>query len=97
MTPQLQAAIAAIQKLSVSERQELLQLLNQSQAPGTVQPDLSKLSTQFWQGTSLPQILATQTPTIVHNLEDLAADFWPAEDSIEEFLAFLQEQKQEAL
>ena len=95
MTPQLEAAIAAIQPLSLTERQQLLHILTQSDSAPNSQPDLEALSTQFWQGISLQQLRATQTPTAVTSLKDLATDFWPAEDSIEDFLTFLQEQRQE--
>lgn len=95
MTPQLEAAIAAIKPLSITERQQLLQILIQSDSTSNSQPDLKALSTQFWQGTSLQQLRATRPPMIVHNPEDLAADFWPAEDSVENFLNFLREQRQE--
>lgn len=94
MTPQLEAAIAALQPLSPEERQQLLQILIQSNSASNFQPDLKALSTQFWQGISLQQLCATQTPTTVHSFEDFAADFWPAEDSIEDFLTFLREQRQ---
>lgn len=96
MTPQLQAAIAAIQPLSPTERQQLLQILNQSDLGANSQPDIKVLNAQFWQGISLQQLRDTQSPTTVHSLKDLAADFWPAEDSIEDFLAFLRKQRQEA-
>jgi len=97
MTPQLRAAIAAIQPLSPTERQQLLQILTQGDSASDSQTDLKTLSAQFWQGISLQQLRATQTPTTVHSLKDLAADFWPAEDSIEDFLIFLQQQRQEVI
>lgn len=92
MTPQLVAAIAAIQTLSSTERQQLLEILTQSDSASNSQPDLSTLSNQFWQGISLEQLRAIQTPTTIHSLKDLAADFWPTEDSIDDFLFFLQQQ-----
>lgn len=95
MTPQLEAAIAAIQPLSPTERQQLLQILTQSDSASNSQLDFKALSTQFWQGISLQQLRATQTPTTVNGLKNLATDFWPAEDSIEDFLIFLREQRQE--
>jgi len=94
MTPQLEAAIAAIQPLSPTERQQLLQILTQSDPSSNSQTDLRRLSTQFRQGTTIQQLLATQSPTTVHNLKDLAADFFPEEDSIEDFLTFLRQQRQ---
>jgi hypothetical protein len=94
MTPKFQAAIAAIQSLSHTERQQLLQILTQSDSTST-QTDLKTLSTQFWQGTTLDQLLATQTPKTFQNLQAHAANFWPEEDSIEDFLTFLRQQRQE--
>lgn len=56
MTPQLKAAIAAIQPLSPTERLQLLQILIQSDSVSTSQTDLKTLSPQFWQGTTLKQL-----------------------------------------
>ncbi len=95
MTAKLEAAIAAIGALSPTERQQLLQILIQDEFIEHSPTELEVLNAQFWQGISLGQLRTTQTPTTVHNLKDLAADFWPEEDSIEDFLTFLQEQRQE--
>jgi hypothetical protein len=95
VTPKLKAAIAAIQPLSPTERRQLLQILTQSDSASESQTDLKTLSDQFWQGSTLQQLRATQTPSTIHNFKDLAADFWPAEDSIEDFLTFLRQQRQE--
>ncbi len=97
MTPKLEAAIAAIQLLSPTERQQLLQILTQDELAENYTAELKLLSVQFWQGISLQQLRMTQTPITVHNLKDLAADFWPKEDSIEDFLAFLRQQRQEVI
>lgn len=95
MTPQLQAALAAIQPLSPTERRQLLQILTQSDSALGSQTDLRTLSTQFGQGSTLQQLRATQTSRTIHNLKDLKANFWPVEDSIEDFLTFLHKQRQE--
>ncbi len=94
MTPQFEAAIAAIQLLSFTERQQLLRILTQN---SNSQPDFQTLSTQFLQGTTLKQLLANHCPTTVDHLKDLAADFRPEEDSIEDFLTFVRQQRQEAI
>lgn len=96
MTPQLEVAIAAIQSLSPTERQQLLQILIQADSSST-QTDLKMLSDQFSQGVTLQQLLTTQTPTTVDNIKDLAADFWPQEDSIEDFLSFLRQERKEVI
>ncbi len=95
MTPQLEAAIAAIQPLSPAERQQLLNYLIQGNSAPTA--NLKAMSTQFWQGNTLEQVISTQPPTTVHNIEDLAADFWPEDDSVDDFLDFLRQQRQEAV
>ncbi|MGI2907999.1 hypothetical protein [Tolypothrix sp. VBCCA 56010] len=93
MTPQLEVAIAAIQSLSPTERQQLLQILIEGDSSSNSQTDLKMLSEQFSQGVTLQHLLTTQTPTTVDNIKDLAADFWPQEDSIEDFLSFVRQQR----
>jgi hypothetical protein len=93
MSPQLEVAIAAIQSLSSTERQQLLQILIEGNSSSNSQTDLKMLSDQFCQGITLQQLLTSQTPTTVNNIKDLAADFWPQEDSIEDFLSFLQQER----
>lgn len=97
MTSRLENAIAAIQQLSAIERQQLLQIFAQSNSSSNSQTDLKNLNHQFWQDTTLKELLATQTPITVHNLKHLAVDFWPEEDSIEDFLIFLRQQRQEVI
>lgn len=97
MTSRLEDAIAAIQKLSSTERQQLLQIFTQNNSFSNFQTELKNLNHQFWQDTTLQELLATQNPITVDNLKHLAADFWPEEDSIEDFLIFLQQQRQEAI
>lgn len=58
---------------------------------------LQAMSTQFWQEHTLEQLISTQSPTTVHNIDDLVADFWPEEDSVDDFLNFLRQQRQDAV
>jgi len=95
ITPQLKAALAAIEPLSTTERLQLLQILTQeSQSPDPA-TDLKFLSFQFWQGISLDELRKTQPCTTFNDAKDFTADFWPPEDSIENFLDFLQKQRQD--
>ncbi|MHC5670975.1 hypothetical protein [Nostoc sp.] len=65
MTPQLEAAIAAIQLLSSTERLQLLQILTQIDSASNSQTDLKTLSREFWHGCTLKQLLATQTQPFI--------------------------------
>jgi hypothetical protein len=91
MTPQLEVAIAAIKPLSIFERQEVLNLLLNP----VEQTDLTQQSTEFWQDRTIAQLKTAQKIVPVTSLKDLVADFWTEEDSIEDFLIFLQTQRQE--
>lgn len=96
MTPQLEAALVAIAPLSPQERQQLIHWL---MVDGETAPSVGALaarSTQFWQGRSLDSLRSAQTPSSVVALEDFVADFWPEEDEIDPFLAFLKQQRQVA-
>lgn len=90
MTPQLKNAIADVEPPSKAERQ-LLQILIQSNANSKEKQDFSASTAQVWQGSSLEKILETQSPKTVHSLNELAADFWPEDESIEDFLTFLRQ------
>mgnify|MGYP003422909572 CR=1 FL=1 len=47
----------------------------------------------FWQGESLESLIDKQQPLIVEDLKTLAGDCW-GEESIEDFLTFLKQQRQ---
>ncbi len=88
MTPQLEAAIAAIAPLSSTERIQVLNLLLEPTA-------LQQQSKTFWEDQTIAQLKSTQKTMPITHLRDLTANFWPEEDSIENFLSFLQTQRQE--
>ena len=92
MSPEIEAAIAAIEKLSPQERQQILQMLLESQ-----QPNLEKLSDRFWQGVALHELIESQKPITVNQPQELRAYFWPEEESIDDFLTFMREQRQGTL
>ena len=96
MSPQLEKAIKAIQPLSTMERQQQLQILTQRNSEKKSNQDFAISTAQFWQGTSLDEILAIQSPKTVHNLKDFAADFWPEDESMEDFLTFMRQQRQDS-
>ena len=96
MTPQLEKAISAIAPLSLAERQQLLQLLF-SGGNFVADSELETLSNQFWQETSLQSLLDEQAPVTVSPASNLAVEFWPEEDSAEDFLTFLRQQRQASL
>ena len=93
MTPQLQKAIATIQTLSDREQRQLLQILSETVNKSS---DLEQQDRLFWQNTSLEDLIKTQKTPIIEDIKDLAGDYW-GEDSTDQFLSFLKEQRQSEL
>ena len=90
MTPQLQQAIKNIQSLSLEEQHQLLQILSATVSKSDY---LEKQNKLFWQETSLDDLISRQKTPIFKDISTLVGDYW-GEDSIEEFLSFLREQRQ---
>ena len=89
MTPQLQKAIATIQTLSNSEQRQLLQILSQTVNQSS---NLEQQDRLFWQKTSLEDLIKAQKTPVIEDIKDLVGDYWE-EDSTDEFLSFLKEQR----
>ena len=90
MTAQLQLAIASIQSLSIQEQRQLLQILSET----VNKPDCLEQQNQFFlQETSLEDLIKAQKTPIIEDINTLVGDYW-GEDSIDEFLSFLKEQRQ---
>ena len=68
MTSRLENAIAAIQQLSSTERQQLLQIFTQSNSSSQSQTDLKNLSHQFWQDTTLKELLTIFNWSTISNV-----------------------------
>ena len=51
----------------------------------------------FWAGKPLEQLRSRQKPMTVASLQDFAVDFWPEDESTDDFLSFLAEQRQAAV
>ncbi len=90
MTTKLQNAIAAVQSLSTQEQLQILQIISEILQQSHTLENQNQL---FWQGESIENLLNTQQPPIVKDINTLAGEYW-GEDSIEEFLSFLNEQRQ---
>ena len=93
MTPQLQKAIATIQTLSNLEQRQLLQILSETVNKSS---DLEQQDRLFWQDTSLENLIEAQKAPIIEDIKNLAEDYW-GEDTTDEFLTFLKEQRQSEL
>ena len=51
------------------------------------------LNAIFWEQNSLADLVADQQVPVATDLSDLAADFWPANETADEFIAYVREQR----
>lgn len=95
MTPQLETAIAATQPLSLLELTQLITILASTLHKIQV---LEAENATFWSNPSLEELDAglvqKQSLPVFLGLHAVASDLWPEEESVDDFLDFLQEQRQ---
>lgn len=85
MTQKVQQLIEAFDKLSPIERIEFAQSL----------PLRPEQLGDFWKSPSLEDLARQQNIHAVCDLDELAGDFWPEDETTEQFLTFLYQQRQE--
>ncbi len=91
MTPQLATAIAAAHPLSLLELTQLISIL--ASALHKIQA-LEAESAAFWSNSSLGDLSQEPSVPVFLGLPTVANDLWPEEESMDDFLSFLQEQRQ---
>lgn len=52
-------------------------------------------TTDFWQTKSIEEIVQSQQTQPVDDISALKADFWPEDESADDFIEFVQRQRQE--
>ena len=90
MTAQLQHVLMDARALSAREKLELLQAITQDLQQTY---DLSEAAVQFWKPRSLAEITALQATPVVTNLDDLAADFWPEDETADDINDYIAAQR----
>ena len=92
MSLELQTLIKGAQKLSPLEQLELITRLTQAlqQNYHRVQFDMD-----FWKTKELHQILQSQKVGHITDITKLAVDFWPEEESANDIIEYIYQQRQE--
>lgn len=90
MTPQLERIVNIARSLSLIEQLELLQALS-----GIIhQTNLLEIQNHdFWRTRSVDSLVEEQQPPVISDLTALGIDFWMNDESTDEFLRFLQQQR----
>ena len=53
------------------------------------------MTTNFWQPQPIASIVAAQQTQPVSDLSTLQADFWPEDESADDFIVFVEQQRRE--
>ena len=89
MSPKLQALLSEAQELTAAEQMELIarltELLNSEESA----------KNSFWQATPLSQLIANSAAKPVESFKDLQSEFWPENETADEFLSTLASQRKE--
>lgn len=89
MSPQVQTIIQEAEELSPNEQMELLSAISE------MLQNHHKQSLTFWKPKTLEQLADEQQIQAIKNISDLKTDFWPEEESIDEFNEYIYKQREE--
>ncbi|MEZ4713174.1 MAG: hypothetical protein R3A44_38655 [Caldilineaceae bacterium] len=92
MTANLQTLIHSAEKLTPVEQVELINAISNFLYLH-YQQELRAVD--FWQPQSIEAIVASQQTQPASDISTLKADFWPADESADDFIAFVEQQRQE--
>ncbi len=90
MTQQLQTLAEAALSLPLREKLELLRIIT-SNLQQTL--PLSEATEEFWNPRSIEELARMQAAPVVTDIRDLVADFWPEDESADDFNYFIAEQR----
>jgi hypothetical protein len=90
MTPQLQQVIAAARALSSRDKLELLEVISHDLQQSYA---FTEESAAFWSPRSIDELAQTQAAPVVTDIRALAVDFWPEDESADDFNQFIAEQR----
>jgi hypothetical protein len=90
MTAELKQAIQMAQSLSHLEQLQLLQVLSELLQKTSL---IDVQNQAFWHPQPIKNLLQTQHPPVIQDLNCLAVDFWEDDESDDYFLFFLDQQR----
>ncbi|WP_110519264.1 hypothetical protein [Herpetosiphon llansteffanensis] len=90
MMVSFETLVQVLPTLTKQQKQTLFVLL---QAEHDQDAHLHALNQQFWREPTLEALIAEQRPRVIQSLDDFAAPWWPEDESVEDFEAFLAESR----
>lgn len=94
VTQDLRTLIDSAEKLSFAEQLELLKAVSQFLSQNYQQP-LPQSS--FWTPKTIEEIVQEQQTPIMTDVNAYKADFWPEDESVNDFIHYIYQQRQEGI
>lgn len=88
MTPQLQQVLDAARALSLNDKLQLLEVISRDVREWYA---LTAASEAFWSPRSIDEI--AQTAPVITDIRALAVDFWPEDETADDFNQFVTQQR----
>jgi hypothetical protein len=92
MSPKLQSIIDAAQELSPLEQLQLIEAVSEFLQ---LKYQITQPTVDFWNPQSVEELVRTQNTQPVSNIAELAADFWPEQETADDIIEYLYQQRQE--
>lgn len=95
MTDHAREALEAARALSPEDQLALLNELERSVArtSSALERELERSTSRFWHGPSIEEIIEAQGVKPVTDLDSLKSGAWPEDESIDDFLAYLYQER----
>jgi len=90
MTVQVQRVIETVRAFPISDQIEVLQAISENLQRNNT---LEISSTEFWQSRSIEELARLQSAPVITDIGALAADFWPDDESADEFNNYVNERR----
>ena len=91
MSTKLQNLIDEAQTLSPKEKLDLISEISRSLSPICAERE----DGDFWTPTSLETHIRHQRTPVVTDIEELKADFWPEEETADDLIGYIYDQRTE--
>ena len=95
MTATLRALLKEAQSLSHHEKLELIHQLSASLKHHDEATGDGSSASDFWQPRTLETLAAEQDVPPVTNIRELAAAWWPSDETANDLIAFIRQQRDE--
>ena len=92
MTTKLETLINSAQELSPLEQVELIRAISQFLYQ-SYPKELSALD--FWHPSPIEEIVQAQQTPVIQDISTLEVDFWPEEETVDDFIEYIYRQRQE--